>query len=342
MCRSVSFVFSLLILTALAGCGKSPAAPCTDCQPVATLVFTQPADIRFDNVHGGSMVVTYPTPATTGGTAPITVTCSPASGSAFAVGTVTVTCRATDSAGRSAETRFNVMLVAFVPVLQATTFLAVGDSVTLGENGDNSEPDHCTSSGSTFAIRPQFVDTCHTYPFLLNQKLTATYTSQTPMVFVDAMQGRHAREVLTGLPGDLMAYRPDALLLMAGFNDLPANFGDAIANLRGCIELAKSFGVKEVFISNLTPNFNSSIEPVTGAFNNSIRALADAQHVVLVDNFAAFMAVGNYRTLIEGADLNHLHPNSAGYQVMADTFFAAIQARFDVPSANVTISRVRR
>jgi len=91
-------------------------------------------------------------------------------------------------------------------------------------------------------------------------------------------------------------------------------------------------------MSNMLPTFNSTIEPRLPAFNTQIRALADAEHVVLVDNFAAFMAVGDYRTLITPADLNHLHPTAAGYQIIADTFFAAIQARFDVTPQ----SRARR
>jgi lysophospholipase L1-like esterase len=308
---------------------------------VQPLVFTQPADVLFDNVRGGSMPVTYTNPTTIGGVAPITVTCSPASGAAFSVGVTVVTCRATDSAGRSAETQFRVTVVPFVPVLQVTTFLAVGDSLTLGENGDNSEPDHCTSSSMGFDVRPQFVDTCHTYPVLLNQKLTSTYTSQKPLVLVDAERGRTSGAVLIRLPGDLMAYRPDALLLFAGLNDLPADPGGAIANLRNCITLAKGFGVKEVFISNMLPNFNSTLEPLLGSFNAQIRALAAAEHVVLVDNFAAFMAVGDYRTLIHPADLNHVHPTAAGYQVIADTFLAAIQSRFEISNQSL-LNRVRR
>jgi len=326
----------------LVGCGKNPAAPCTDCQPVQSLVFTPHPDILLDNVRGGSVQVTYTSPAVTGGAAPITVTCSPASGATFSVGVTVVTCRATDSAGRSAETQFRVTLVPFVPVLQVTTFLAVGDSLTLGENGDNSQPDHCTSPSSIFDARPQFVDTCHTYPFLLRQTLVSTYTSQAPLVFVDAERGRPTGDVLFRLPGDLLAYRPDALLLFAGINDLPDNPGGAIANLRACITLAKGFGVREVFLSNMLPNFNSALEPLLPSFNNQIRALANAESVVLVDNFAAFMAVGDYRTLINPADINHVHPVAAGYQIIADTFYSAIKTRFEVSSASLDLgSRFR-
>ena len=85
-------------------------------------------------------------------------------------------------------------------------------------------------------------------------------------------------------------------------------------------------------MSNMLPTFNSALEPRLPAFNNQIRTLAAAEHVVLVDNFAAFMAVGDYRTLINPADVNHLHLTPAGYQIVADTFFAAIQARFEVSS----------
>jgi hypothetical protein len=47
--------------------------------------------------------VTYTSPTVTGGVAPLGTTCSPASGSQFAVGTTTVTCTAVDAASDSAS-----------------------------------------------------------------------------------------------------------------------------------------------------------------------------------------------------------------------------------------------
>ncbi|HEY6334050.1 MAG TPA: HYR domain-containing protein [Blastocatellia bacterium] len=62
--------------------------------------------------NAGSVVVTYPTPVATDNCSSVTVQCIPASGSAFAVGTTTVTCTATDAAGNKSTCTFLVCVVA--------------------------------------------------------------------------------------------------------------------------------------------------------------------------------------------------------------------------------------
>ena len=75
----------------------------------------------------------FTAPTVTGGTEPVSVACTPASGSAFPLGTTAVSCVATDASARLASCSFNVVVsgVQF-PVKK---FLAVGDSLTAGENG---------------------------------------------------------------------------------------------------------------------------------------------------------------------------------------------------------------
>jgi len=60
------------------------------------------------------------------------------------------------------------------------------------------------------------------------------------------------------------------------------------------------------------------------AANTQIRALAAAEGVILVDLYPAF--AGSTDTLI-GPD--GLHPSEAGYQKMADTFYAAVTQRLE-------------
>ncbi|MBI3949178.1 MAG: HYR domain-containing protein [Acidobacteria bacterium] len=73
-------------------------------------VLTCPANITQANDPGAcSAVVTYsPATATDNCDTSLTVTCSPASGSAFPVGTTTVTCSATDTAGNTGTCSFTV------------------------------------------------------------------------------------------------------------------------------------------------------------------------------------------------------------------------------------------
>src|SRR5262245_40151389 len=52
--------------------------------------------------NSGKTVVRFANPTVSGGAAPVTVTCSPKSGSQLSVGTTTVSCQATDAARRTA------------------------------------------------------------------------------------------------------------------------------------------------------------------------------------------------------------------------------------------------
>ena len=109
-----------------------------------------------------------------------------------------------------------------------------------------------------------------------------------------------------------------------------------IDDLRSDIHNAKSAGVQQVFLSTLTPAFafGGSMVP---ALNDQIRALAASEGVVLVDAYAAF---GGQSTTLIGVD--GLHPTTEGYQVLAQTFFAQIQANFEAPATATSVRRVRR
>jgi len=62
-----------------------------------------PADIVVTAAPGASgATVTYPAVTTTGGVAPIAITCSRSSGAFYPLGVTTVTCTATDSTGDTA------------------------------------------------------------------------------------------------------------------------------------------------------------------------------------------------------------------------------------------------
>lgn len=66
--------------------------------PVDPLTITAPADIVVPNDPGqAGAVVSYPAPTTTGGVAPVTISCTSQSGAFYPLGVTTVTCTATDS-----------------------------------------------------------------------------------------------------------------------------------------------------------------------------------------------------------------------------------------------------
>ena len=122
MLRRTAFV---LMLAAGAACDDSPTSPSSGftltCPPRTTVQTTT-----------ATAQVTYAAPASSGGQPPIATSCAPPSGSAFAVGTTIVTCQGTDARGQS-DSCHPVIDVARLPTLEATRFLAFGDSITAGE-----------------------------------------------------------------------------------------------------------------------------------------------------------------------------------------------------------------
>jgi Ca2+-binding RTX toxin-like protein len=75
-------------------------------------VIVVPANIQVANDPGqGGAVVNYPDPTATDDRSAVITICFPGSGSAFPVGTTTVTCRATDAAGNSATGTFTITVV---------------------------------------------------------------------------------------------------------------------------------------------------------------------------------------------------------------------------------------
>src|SRR5689334_22654737 len=83
-----SLILLPLALAAFAGLGATPALAVTDCS------ITTPTNItKANDPNQAGAVTNYPAPTTTGTCN--TITCSPASGSFFPLGTTMVTCSAT-------------------------------------------------------------------------------------------------------------------------------------------------------------------------------------------------------------------------------------------------------
>jgi lysophospholipase L1-like esterase len=289
-----------------------------------------PANVAVSGVTGGSRAVTYPPPVATGGVAPLTVVCTPVSGSVFVLGTTPVFCSVTDARGQFRQCTFSVTLTGLL--LSVTRFLAFGDSFTEGENGQAS------SLGSPI------VDVASAYPTKLRGLLNAEFSGAPIVVTARGVGGETAEAGLARLPGVLAAERPGALLLLEGYNNLtgpcpPGAGGTAacaaaistvVTALRGDIRvaLAPSTGVRFVFVSTLTPP-----GPVVGSRDR--RIAADA--IVLTNSLLAPTIRAEGATLVNphplfvghesqyvGDDGLHLRP--PGYQVLAETFFAAIKA----------------
>jgi lysophospholipase L1-like esterase len=277
-----------------------------------------PADIEHESPSDVPVEVHYdPPPTTGGGRPPVGFTCTPPSGSAFAVGTTTVNCAATDAAAQSATCAFQVTITA-APRLSLTTFLAFGDSLTEGK----------VSVGLTLLAGPP-----ESYPSKLQIQLAGRYRNQTIVVVNAGVSGEQAVEGARRLPGVLGSFRPEVLLLMEGTNDLfhwrDEGIPRAIPALESMIREARGRGV-HVLLATVPPQrtggARDDVAQLVPALNREVRALASREGVPLVDVFAAM----DGQPHLIGSD--ELHMTEQGYEFMAGVFLEAIKTTLEVGS----------
>ena len=129
----------------------------------------------------------------------------------------------------------------------------------------------------------------------------------------------------------ISTYHPNIVLLMIGTNDINDNIDitNAPSRLGRLIdEIIVDAPAALVVVSTIIPIAAPGGDQRTQAYNAAIPALVNARasagkHVVLVDNYAAFSKNPNYQTALKA---DGLHPNTAGYVILGDTFYGAIAA----------------
>jgi lysophospholipase L1-like esterase len=137
---------------------------------------------------------------------------------------------------------------------------------------------------------------------------------------------------------DVIALRPRAVVILAGTNDIAGNTGpmtneDIQNNLTSMAELAKANNIR-VVLSSITPvsayHAAPNAPPQTTrrpverikAINDWMKAYAVANKHVYLDYYSAMIdSTGMLKTEFSEDDL---HPNAAGYNVMAPLAEAAI------------------
>jgi lysophospholipase L1-like esterase len=321
--------------------GPTPVGPAIVC----------PAAQTKQSPDGKAIVVDYPLPVVTGGAQPLSIACTPPSGSIFNVGSTTVGCSARDAKNQVASCSFSVT-VTTAPRLSATKFLAFGDSITEGQLNPSCPGTSIAGPLAAYLdnlrARPEAVDVNAAYPTKLQQMLAGRYTSQNPAVSNRGLGGECASTAsgclsygVTRLPTVLASETPEVVLLLEGVNDLNnrrnAAIPDLVSGLHTMIGQARSRGA-QVFLGTLVPEragacrgyAPTSIPPA----NDQIRALAVTDNVPLVDLYAAFG--GDASTALIGFD--GLHPTAAGYELIAQTFFDSIRKNLEAAS---TASRFR-
>jgi lysophospholipase L1-like esterase len=279
--------------------------------------------------------VTFDPPTVQGGAAPVAMSCTPASGGEFPIGTSSVTCTATDARSQAASCSFTVTVTP-APRLTVTRILAFGDSLTAG-----------TTSPAPAAFRGP----SHSYPFKLGDLINRRYTQQSIEVENGGFGGETASRIddsrswgIARLPGYLATFRPQVVLLMEGSNDLfyshEVGISRGIAALDEMVRDARARGAI-VVLATIPPQRagglrnRDRVAALIPRFNEQVRAVAARQGAVLVDVYAA-IAPDLQRLL----GIDDLHLTEAGYQVVAQLFFDAIRSALESqPTASAAHAR---
>lgn len=333
-------LLAMMVVAAVAGaCSSNPTSPTPSPTPDPVPVpvptpdpptLSCPAAMTASTTSAAGTAVTFTTPTASAGKEPVSVACTPASGSTFPLGATTVTCTATDALNRSATCTFPVT-ISRTPQLTLTKFLAFGDSVTAGE-----------VSFPIAGILPQRVPNfglrvvdATSYPTVLRNLLTARYTAQATNITVvnDGKSGEKVREAttLTRFANSVANGRPEVVLIMHGYNDIEngAVITASVSAVDALMAEARNRRVGRVFVVNLAPGRaggtltrpNSSIV----AFNDRLQRAASGEGAVYVDIYSAMQSAASTYIGVDG-----LHPNEAGYRKIAETILAAIQANLEV------------
>ena len=308
---------------------------------------TCPASQSAQSVDGtGGATVSFNTPTVVSGQAPMTTTCTPAAGSSFAVGQKTVTCTVTDALQRADSCSF-LVTVLNPPMLSTTSFLSFGDSITAGEDGQNSVAPSSSVMSSRFHPAVLF-PFAQRYPQELQQLLVDRYKTQSPFVDNQGVPGEAASDpvALRRFTSLTASRKYSVALIMEGTNDLYDRddhiFPFAIDGLRSMIRDAKGKGIRP-YLATIPPMNPSACVPVcrglpwslVSGFNDSVRTLATTEGVTLVDVYQGF----NGNLALVGPD--GLHPSSEGYAKIADLFFASITQTLETSSASSVVTRHR-
>ena len=332
--RSLPVLLVLAGTLSLANCGSSGSSGPSSVTNPPTI--SCPSDTTVQSADDNPTTVVYNAPGVSEGQQPVTTNCSPASGTLFPLGQTAVTCVATDSRQRTASCGFTVK-VQSAPRLSVTKFLAFGDSMTYGEDG-NSALLGPASLSLDQQLRPLVqVGYSQRYPEVVRQLLALRYTKQIPGV---DNQGKRAEALLGS--GTYVRFASwtasgnyDAALILEGANDLVNK--DAVLEpgmigvLRQMIANARSHGMK-VWVATLPPEVPSGYRAqgaeLVAGYNSQLAAMAASENVPLVDLYTALSDTG---TCI---GIDGLHPTVAGYAKMADAFYASIKANGEVAATS--------
>jgi lysophospholipase L1-like esterase len=191
---------------------------------------------------------------------------------------------------------------------QPNTYMAFGDSITDGDGSSDNNG----------------------YRLKLQDKLDAWFNAG--QIINQAIGGTRSDRGAQRIGESLASVHPAYTLIMYGTNDwndvsCQLDFPCVTVNsLRDIVRSVKAAGGLPVLSTILPCNtgYDARTPPErnqwVAAENALLKPMAAQEGALFVDTYSAFMSVPDFHTLFS----DHVHPNDAGYTIIADQFFAAI------------------
>lgn len=147
------------------------------------------------------------------------------------------------------------------------------------------------------------------------------------------ISGQTTAQMLVRFPQDVLALKPQVVVILAGTNDIAGNTGPSTQamiedNLHAMVDLARAHGIAVVLASVLPVSdypwlAGTAPAPKVRALNTALKRYADAQHLVYLDYYTPMANAGG------GLDPqladDGVHPTAKGYAVMAPLAEAAVK-----------------
>jgi lysophospholipase L1-like esterase len=172
----------------------------------------------------------------------------------------------------------------------------------------------------------------------LGSSIFERWTNLMPEYFVNknyinrGISGQISPQLLIRFRQDVINLKPKAVIILAGSNDIAGSTGHVTTevimdNIKSMCELAKQNHIKVILCAYLPVYdypWRRGIEPAQKiiTLNKQIAIYARAEHLVLLDYFTPF--VDERKGQKAELTLDGVHPNAAGYRIMAEVTDKAI------------------
>ena len=164
------------------------------------------------------------------------------------------------------------------------------------------------------------VETFKSYPHLLHRQMAAAYPTAVISVVPTGVGGENATRGLQRFREDVLALKPDVIIIDYGLNDRAVGLEAARKAWTQMIQMAKSQGAKVVL---LTPSgdLNADIFDEKDSLSlhaMQIRAMAAKHNVGLVDSYKLFRTYSKKHNGYKAIMSQSNHPNLMGHRMIAD------------------------